>query len=95
MPRIARMLEVVTSPVNGFKYITTVGGTFESIRIDGRWSHHTVWQVVNEQINLRIKCGILKANIGYAVYNYGAGRAITLESIHVVPEFADLPRRFL
>lgn len=95
MPRIARMLEVVKSPVNNKEYVTAVGGTFESIRLDGRWNYSTVWQNVTDEINKRIKSGILKANVGYVVYNYGAGRGMNLESVHVQAEFADLPRRFL
>lgn len=95
MPRIARMLEVVTSPVNGKDYVTAVGGTFESVRLDGRWNYSTTWEKVTEQIQKRIQSGILKANVGYAIYNYGAGRGMNLESIHVQAEFADLPRKFL
>lgn len=95
MPRIARMLTVTTNPVDKSQYVTPVGGTLETLPLDGRWNYNTVWSKVTDAINARIKTGILKQNVGYAIYNYGGGRGMNLESIHVQAEFADLPRRFL
>ena len=93
--RIARILEVVTSPVDGKQFVCAVGGTFESISLDGRWSYNTVWSKVTDAINTRIKSGILKQNVGYAIYNYGGGLGLNLESVHIQAEFKELPTRWL
>lgn len=93
--RIARILEVVTSPVDGKQFVCAVGGTFESISLDGRWSYNNIRSKVTDAINTRIKSGILKQNVGYAIYNYGGGRGLNLESVHVESEFSKLPRKWL
>lgn len=93
--RIARILEVVTSPVDGKQFVCAVGGTLETLPLDGRWGYNTVWSKVTDAINLRIKSGILKQNVGYAIYNYGGGRGMNLESVHIQAEFKDLPTRWL
>lgn len=95
MPKIARFLIVNTSPVDGSKSVTTAGVSFETLKLDGRWGYNTIWEKVTDEINKRIKSGILKQNVGYAIYNYGSGRGMNLESVHVQAEFADLPRRWL
>ena len=93
--RIARLLEVVTSPTTGEIFIAPVCGTLETIPLDGRWSHHTTWKKVTDTIQSRIKNGILKHNVGYAIYNYGSGRGMNLESVHIQSEFSHLPRKWL
>lgn len=91
MSKYARMLCVQTSAVYPHEqYVTCVAGTLESVTIDGRWSYNTIWQRVNEAIDKRVKSGILKQNVGYAVYN---GR--NLVSLHINSEFSKLPRRWI
>lgn len=92
--KLARILEVVTSPATGEVYIKTVTGTLETIPLDGRWNQNTVWEKVTDAINNRIKNGILKQNVGYAVYK-STGYGLQLQSIHVQPEFSHLPRKWL
>ena len=92
--RIARLLEVVTSPATGEVFVTTVAGSLETIPLDGRWSHHTTWKKVTDAINNRIKNGILKQNVGYAVYN-STGCGLQLDYVQIPPEFKHLPRKWL
>lgn len=92
--KIARLLEVVTSPATGEVYITTAAGTLETVVIDGRWSHQTIQQKVSDEIQKRIKNGILKHNVGYAIY-LCTGHSLQLQSIHIQSEFSHLPRKWL
>lgn len=93
--RIARLLEVVTSPATGEIFVTTVAGSLESLPLDNRWNQNTVKNKISDAIQSRIKNGILKQNVGYAIYNYGSGRGMNLESVHVESEFSKLPRKWL
>ena len=93
--RIARLLEVVTSPATGENFVTTVTGSLESLPLDGRWNQTTIQNKITDAIQNRIKNGILKQNVGYAIYNYGSGRGMNLESVHIESEFSKLPRKWL
>ena len=93
--RIARLLEVVTSPATGEIFVTTVTGSLESLPLDNRWNQNTVKNKISDAIQSRIKNGILKQNVGYAIYNYGSGRGMNLESVHIESEFSKLPRKWL
>lgn len=93
--KLARLLEVITSPATGERYVTTIAGTLETIALDGRWNQNTIQNKISEAINARKKNGIIKRNVGYVVYNYGSGRGMNLESIHIQPEFKHLPRKWL
>lgn len=93
--RIARLLEVVTSPATGENFVTTVTGTLETLPLDNRWNQNTVQNKVNDVITNRIKNGILKQNVGYVIYKYGSGYGLNLESVHVESEFKHLPRKWL
>ena len=75
--KLARILEVITSPATGEIFVTTIQNK------------------ISDAINHRIKNGILKQNVGYAIYNYGSGRGMNLESVHVESEFSKLPRKWL
>ena len=92
--KIARILEVITSPATGEIFVTTVTGSLETIPLDGRWGQNTIWEKVTDAINARIKNGILKQNVGYAVYT-STGHGLQLQSIHVQPEFKHLPTKWL
>ena len=92
--KIARILEVITSPTTGEIFITPVCGTLETIILDGRWNQNTIQNQVTDAINNRIKNGILKQNVGYAVYK-STSRGLQLQSIHVQPEFKHLPSKWL
>lgn len=91
---IARILEVATSPVSGKEYVTTVGGTLETINLDGRWGTDRIYIEMQDAIHKRIKTGILKQNVGYAVYFCGSG-GLRLKSIHLQSAFAKYPQQFL
>ena len=93
--KIARLLDVITSPLTGEVFITTVSGTLETIPLDGRWNQVTIHHKVTDEINARIKNGILKHNVGYVIYNYGSGCGMNLESVHIQSEFSHLPRKWL
>ena len=93
--RIARLLEVVTSPATGEIFVTTVTGSLESLPLDGRWNQDTISNKVTDAIQNRIKNGILKQNVGYAIYNYGSGHGLQLQSVHIESEFSKLPRKWL
>ena len=93
--RIARLLEVVTSPATGENFVTTVTGTLETLPLDNRWNQNTVQNKVNDVITNRLKNGILKQNVGYVIYKYGSGYGLNLESVHVESEFKHLPRKWL
>lgn len=93
--RIARLLEVVTSPATGENFVTTVTGTLETLPLDNRWNQNTVQNKVNDVITNRLKNGILKQNVGYVIYKYGSGYGLNLESVHVESEFSNLPRKWL
>lgn len=95
MKKIARILEVMTSPVDGNQFVAAVGGTFESVSIDGRWSYDTIQSHMNDQIRARIASGILKQNVGYAMYSIGGGVGMNLQYVKVQDEFKELPRRWL
>lgn len=92
--KLARILEVITSPATGEIFITPVCGTLETVILDGRWSQNTTWEKVTDAINNRIKNGILKQNVGYAIYT-STGHGLKLQSIHVQPEFSHLPCKWL
>lgn len=92
--KLALILEVITSPATGETFITTVTGTLETVILDGRWSHHTTWKKVTDAINNRIKNGILKQNVGYAIYT-STGQDLQLDYVQIPPEFKNLPRKWL
>lgn len=92
--KLARLLEVITSPANGEIFVTTITGSLETIALDGRWNQDTISNQVTDAINNRIKNGIIKRNVGYAVYT-STGHGLQLQSIHVQPEFSHLPRKWL
>lgn len=92
--KLARILEVITSPATGERYVTTITGSLETIPLDGRWNQNTIQNKITDAINNRIKNGILKQNVGYAVYT-STGHGLQLQSIHVQPEFSHLPSKWL
>ena len=92
--KLARILEVITSPATGEIFIAPVCGTLETVILDGRWSHHTTWKKVTDAINNRIKNGILKQNVGYAVYK-STGHGLQLDYVQIPPEFKHLPSKWL
>ena len=92
--RIARLLEVVTSPATGEIFVTTVTGSLESLPLDNRWNQNTVKNKISDAIQSRIKNGILKQNVGYAIYE-STGYLLQLQSVHVESEFNHLPRKWL
>lgn len=92
--KLARILEVITSPATGEIFIAPVCGTLETVILDGRWSHHTTWKKVTDAINNRIKNGILKQNVGYAVYK-PTGQGLQLDYVQIPPEFKHLPSKWL
>lgn len=91
---IARILEVVTSPATGETYVTTVTGTLETIPLNRRWNHRVIHEKVTDEIQKRIKNGILKQNVGYVVYT-STGHGLQLQYANVQPEFTHLPCRWL
>ena len=93
--KIARILEVITSPTTGEMFVTTVTGSLETLSLDGRWNQNTVKNKISDAIQNRIKNGILKQNVGYAIYNYGSGHGLQLQSVHIESEFSKLPRKWL
>ena len=92
--KLARILEVITSPATGEIFITPVCGTLETVILDGRWSHHTIQNKATDAINNRIKNGILKQNVGYAVYK-STGYGLQLDYVQIPPEFKHLPTKWL
>ena len=92
--KIARILEVITSPTTGEIFIAPVCGTLETVILDGRWSNYTTWKKVTDAINNRIKNGILKQNAGYAVYT-STNHGLQLDYVQIPPEFKNLPRKWL
>lgn len=92
--RVARILEVITSPTTGEMFVTTVTGSLETLPLDGRWNQDTISNKVTDAINARIKNGILKQNVGYAIYE-STGYLLQLQSVHVESEFNHLPRKWL
>lgn len=93
--RIARLLEVVTSPATGENFVTTVTGSLETVPLDNRWNQNTTREKIAATVQSRIKNGILKQNVGYVIYKYGSGYGLNLESVHVESEFNHLPRKWL
>lgn len=92
--RIARILEVITSPATGEVFVTTIAGSLESLPLDNLWNQTTIREKVTNAINHRIKNGILKQNVGYAIYN-STGHGLQLQSVHIQSEFSHLPRKWL
>lgn len=92
--RIARLLEVVTSPATGEIFVTTVTGSLESLPLDNRWNQTTIRNKISDAINARIKNGILKQNVGYAIYT-STGHGLRLQSVHIQSEFSHLPCKWL
>ena len=92
--RVARILEIITSPTTGEMFVTTVTGSLETLPLDGRWNQDTISNKVTDAIHNRIKNGILKQNVGYAIYT-STGHGLKLQSIHVQPEFSHLPCKWL
>ena len=92
--RIARLLEVVTSPATGEVFVTTVAGSLETLPLDNRWNQNTIQNKISDTIQSRIKNGILKQNVGYAVYN-STGCGLQLDYVQIPPEFKHLPRKWL
>ena len=92
--RIARLLEVVTSPATGEIFVTTVTGSLESLPLDNRWNQNTVKNKITDAIYNRIKNGILKQNVGYTIYK-PTGHGLQLQSVHIQSEFSHLPCKWL
>ena len=78
---LARIIDVQTSPVDGRQYISPVGGTCDTVVIDGRWGDSRIQSEVEAAIDKRLKTGILKEKVGYAIYRYGGG--LKLMSLHI------------
>ena len=53
--KLARILEVITSPATGEIFIAPVCGTLETVILDGRWNHHTTWKKVTDAIKTKSK----------------------------------------
>lgn len=93
--RIARIMDVYTSHENGETFIAPVGGTCESLPLDGRWSQSTIIQKVDEAISKRLPNKILKDRVGFAIYSYGSG-GLNLCSVHILNQkYKHAPRKFL
>ena len=92
--KIARLLEVITSPTTGEIFVTPVAGSLETLPLNGRWNQVTIQNTVTDAIHNRIKNGILKQNVGYAIYK-STGHGLQLQSVHIQSEFSHLPCKWL
>lgn len=96
MPKLARIMDVYTSPVTGEVFIAPCGGTCETLPIDGRWSRSTIIQKVDEAIEKRLPNKILKDRVGFIIYSYGNGVGLNLQSVEILnPKYRHTPRKFL
>lgn len=93
---IARIMDVYTADrATNEKFIAPVGGTCDSLPLDGRWNRQTIEQKVDEAISKRLKHNILRDRVGFAVYSYGSG-GMTLQWVVILnPKYKDTPRKFL
>lgn len=91
---IALIMDVMTSPITGEVFIAPVGGTCETLPLDGRWSRSTIIQKVDEAISKRLPNKILKDRVGFAVYNYGGGMRLKYVVI-LNQKYKHTPQKFL
>ena len=50
--KLARILEVITSPATGEIFVTTATGSLESLPLDGRWNQDTVQNKITDAISI-------------------------------------------
>ena len=92
--RVARLLQVNTNSMTGELYVTTIPGSLETIPLDGRWNQDTIREKITDAIQKRKKNGIVKRNVGYAIYK-STGHGLQLQSVHIQSEFSHLPCKWL